>query len=161
MAKTIRIHLGSGVHKWPNNWINVDSNGNPDILASVDKLPFEDGEVSEITAIHLFEHLHRFTIDEVLKEWCRILTVGGKLSLEMPSMDKIADMIAKGEDNIRLTLLGIFGDPRDPKPDMLHKWCWTNKELSQVLTSNGFKVEFKEPIFHISKRDLRVEGIKL
>lgn len=150
-----RLHLGAGHYYWPG-YINHD--------AEIDlwNLPYGDNSIAEIHAIHLFEHLPRLRVDAVLREWMRVLVPRGTLVLEMPSLDKMAQLILDGERNIRHTLLGIFGDPRDwdARPLMRHEWAWSNWELEAVLTNAGFAVEFAEPVFHLAKRDLRVIGRK-
>lgn len=94
-------------------------------------------------------------------EWFRVLKRGGKLVLECPCLDKIAQLIVNGETNMRLTVLGIFGDPRDPKPGMLHQWCWSKAELLEALTGVNFtNITFLEPVFHFPQRDMRVECTK-
>ena len=155
----LKVNLGSGVHPWPG-FVNVDLNGEADINAPVNKLPFDDGEVEELHAIHLFEHLHRAESVFVLAEWRRVLKSGGRLVLELPSLDKIVRMISEGVEDRRLTIMGLYGDPNDPKPDMLHKWGWSNKEIMEVLLSAGFKdIKIMNPVFHIPKRDMRVEAV--
>ncbi len=148
-GRVVRVHLGAGAYYWPG-WINLDYE------TDLKNLDYDDGQVHEIHAIHLFEHFPRLEVDEYLIEWFRVLEPGGRLVMEMPSMDKIAKLIVEGEKNLRLTLLGIFGDPRDSKPLMMHGWCWQNYELQEVLTKAGFSVEFTVPVYHIDKRDLRV-----
>ena len=151
MEKPLRLHLGAGDKYWPG-WINLDAD--TDLL----NLPYES--VDEIHAIHLFEHFWRSESPLYLVHWFEILKEGGKLVLEMPSMDKIAQMIVDGEQEPRMTLLGIFGDERTNNPLMLHHWCYTEAELTFLLTKAGFKVEFMEPVFHYAVRDLRVEAVK-
>lgn len=90
-----------------------------------------------------------------------MLKAGGKLVLEMPCLDKIVDLLKAGEKNMRLTMFGLFGDPRDPKPDMLHKWCYSKTELTELLSGIGFRdIKIMEPVFHIPARDFRVEAVK-
>lgn len=161
----MRLNLGAGAHRWPG-FCNVDLNddpkaGPPDLRSDVKHLLLDDGVAEEIHAIHVFEHIPRLEADKVVQEWRRVLVEGGKLVIEVPCMDKIAKLIVDGEKNMRMTLLGIFGDPRDPKPDMLHKWCYLQSELHSMLEGAGFRhVEFKEPAFHFQARDMRVEAIK-
>lgn len=153
MERPIRLHLGAGDKYWPG-FINCDLHGNQDYNCFLPEIDRAD----EIHAIHLFEHLSRLEVPTVLSNWRDALVDNGLLVLEMPSMDKIAKLITEGVTNQRLTLLGIFGDPRDPKPDMMHQWCYTNRELEQILTQAGFhEIQFMEPIYHIAQRDLRVE----
>jgi predicted SAM-dependent methyltransferase len=156
----IRINLGSGRHFFPNA-INIDHDESADIVGPVDKLPdFEDESVDEIYAIHLFEHLERLEVGKILNEWSRVLKKGGKLVLELPCLDKIARMVVEGEERPQMVGFGIFGDIREPSKYMRHLWCYTQKELCEVLKKSGFEPEVVEPIYHVSKRDMRVIGVK-
>ena len=153
MERSLRLHLGAGHYWWPG-FVNLDAE------ADLKALPYEN--VDEIHAIHLFEHLPRLEVSEYLREWRRVLKDDGKLILELPSLDKMAQLIVNGERNQRLTLLGIFGDPRDwdGRPLMRHEWAWTDVEILDVLAQNGFEAKVVEPVFHIPQRDMRVEATK-
>lgn len=156
MAITTRINLGAGDKYWPG-FTNIDCVGDQDIISDVTSLPMIESEsIAEIHAIHVFEHLPRLQVLDILKEWRRILMPEGLLVMEMPSMDKIAQFIVNGANNPRLTMLGIFGDPREENIKMLHQWCYTRQELEAILVKSGFEVEFENPKFHVPKRDLRV-----
>lgn len=155
----MRLHLGSGDKYWPG-FVNVDMIGG-DVQSDVRVLPFEDGEATEVHAIHLFEHLHRMEAPKALKEWARCLKSGGKIALEMPCLDKITQMMADGVQDFRMTLFGLYGDCRLGRPEMLHQWCYSKNEIQQVLKEAGFtEVEVTEPYFHHSARDMRVTAIK-
>lgn len=153
MGAIHRLHLGAGAYNWPG-YVNLDSE------TDLQDLPFADGSVAEIHAIHLFEHLPRLEVDRYLKEWIRVLQPGGKLFLELPCLDKIARLICDGEINQRLTVLGLFGDPRDPDILMRHQWAYTTAEIRLVLEAAGFRVQFAEPLYHYQVRDMRVIGEK-
>lgn len=156
----IRINLGSGRHSWPNA-TNVDVDPRADLISPVGKLEaFKDGEVDEIYAIHLFEHLNRLEIESVIGEWRRVLKPGGKLILELPCLEKIAKMIVEGVEQVELTLFGIFGDTRDASPYMRHQWCYTSKELARIFEGSGFEVKISDPVYHIKARDMRMTGVK-
>jgi SAM-dependent methyltransferase len=156
----IRLNIGAG-DKYMPGFINVDRHGDQDVVSDTHPLPFTTDFADEIWAIHVLEHLHRSEAPQSLYEWFRVLKPGGRLILELPSLDKIAQLIVDGEKNIRLTLLGLYGDPRDHKPDMLHKWGWSQSELLEALTGVGFeRITFPDPIFHIVARDMRCEAYK-
>jgi len=143
------------------SWINCDRHGDPDVKCDAYPLPFETDYADEVWAIHLLEHIHRSEAGRALYEWFRVLKPGGKLVIEVPCLDKIAQLIVNGEKNIRLTTMGLFGDPRDPKPDMLHKWCWSIAELTDTLVGVNFHdITPMEPIFHLAARDFRIEARK-
>lgn len=162
----MRLNLGCGDKHWPG-FVNVDLNddptmGAPDVRCGIEKLvEFKTGEADEIHAIHVLEHLHRMDADHAVADWFRVLKRGGKLCIEVPCLDKIAAAIVRGEKNIRLTTLGLFGDPRDRKANMMHQWCYSAEELKDIMLNVGFKdVQVLEPVFHMAVRDMRIEGIK-
>jgi len=157
-----RLQLFCGDKYWPG-FINCDKHVvQADVNVDCSKLDsFKDCEADEIHVIHGLEHLHRLTAERALKDWYRVLIPGGRLVLEVPSLDKIVAMLAAGEKNIRLTLLGLFGDPRDQKQGMEHKWCWSQEELTGSLQAAGFMhIAFEEPFFHVAQRDMRATAIK-
>ena len=159
MERPVRLHIGAGDKYWPG-FLNCDINGDQDINCTAHEWAkmLEFGAVDEIHSIHAFEHFPSLDIPSILDGWHSILKAGGKLIMEMPSMDKIARMIVNGETDERLTILGIFGDARDRKPGMMHLWCYTNAHLEKILTAAGFhEIKFMEPAYHIAQRDLRVE----
>ena len=157
---SVRINVGSGDKHWPG-FKNCDAYADADVVTDCKKLPFEKASVDEIHAIHFVEHIPRLEVDNMLLNWYGILKSGGKLVIEVPCLDKMAKHILNGEKNIRMTLLGIFGDPRDPKPGMLHQWAYTEGELKECLYQVGFKdVKSLEPKFHFPVRDMRIEAVK-
>jgi len=160
MALPIRLNIGCG-DKYLPGFVNCDKHPGGDLECEAFPLPFATDYADELWAIHLVEHLPRKLVGKAVDEWYRVLKPGGKLVLELPCLNKIAQLVVDGETNLRLTVLGIFGDPRDEKPDMLHQWCWTTQELQQVLVDQNFRdVQIKEPVFHLPARDMRVEAYK-
>lgn len=155
----MRIHLGSGDKHWPG-FVNVDMIGG-DVQSDVRKLVFPDESAEEIHAIHLFEHLHRMEAEKALIEWKRVLKSGGKLALEMPCLDKVITHMAAGNPDFRMTMFALYGDVRIGRPEMLHQWCWSKKEIVTVFESAGFtEIEVTEPFFHIPDRDMRIVARK-
>lgn len=160
VEQPVKLHIGSGRHYWPG-WVNVDANGDADVRATAQALPYDPGTVDEIAAIHVLEHIPRLQVEDMLFHWFDLLKPGGTVWIEVPCLNKMAQFIVDGEKNMRLTLLGIFGDPRDPRPDMLHAWAYTKEELRDVLLRcNYVDVEVSEPAFHIPARDMRVTARK-
>lgn len=156
----IRLNLAAGDKYFPG-WVNVDSFGDQDVSSDVRKLPFPNDYADHAEAHHILEHIHRREAGPTLTEWFRVLKPGGKLVLELPCLDKMAKLIVEGEKNIRLTLLGLYGDPRDRRPNMDHKWAWSVGELKEMLYGIGFKeVVLEEPVFHIPTRDMRMTAVK-
>lgn len=159
--RPLKLHLGSGDKYWPG-FVNLDKySSRADVHCEGTHLPHQPNTADELHAIHLLEHFHRLEAENALREWYRVLKPKGKLVLELPSLDKMAQRIVNGETNLRFTLLGLYGDPRETKPGMAHQWGWSMKELEMVLSDVGFvDVSLMEPKFHFPERDMRVEAVK-
>ena len=129
------------------------------------RLPFEDGSVDYIQAIHCFEHFYRYEADEILTDWIRVLKPGGLLVLELPCLDKILSIFVycrerKHEVPDNLTMWGLYGDPNHFEPAMCHRWCYSIGELTGMMRDRGLTVESTEPQTHKPIRDMRLEGRK-
>ena len=156
-----RLHLGCGSKKWAG-WQNIDAYGQcADLVADLRKLPHPDNHADEIAAIHVFEHFFVREALAVLKEWHRVLKPGGRLTLELPCLDKIISLLQQKSVPIWV-MFGLYGDPRTHNHiEDLHKWCWSKNDLERLLIDAGFReITFAEPQFHVQKRDMRVEAIK-
>lgn len=166
---TIKLNLGCGPKLLPG-FINVDLANNwsgvqPDVVSDLHKIPFPDEHADEIHAYHVLEHFYRYEVDAILDEWLRVLKVGGKLVLELPCLDKILGIFDHCHDNnmpipMRLTLWGLYGDPKYANPEMMHRWCYSVSELTQMLERRGMTVRECDPKTHQIVRDMRIEAIK-
>lgn len=158
---SVRINAASGDKFWPG-FVNVDAYNNmASVQADIRKMPFDPNYADEIHAIHCVEHIPRLEVDNMLMDWHRILKSGGKLVIEVPCLNKIAKMILDGEKNLTMTVMGIFGDPRDAKRGMMHGWAYTREELMGILDQAGYvAIEEKQPVFHVKRRDMRIEARK-
>lgn len=156
----LRLHLGCGRKKW-DGFVNIDLRDS-DHDCDIRKLPYPDDSVLEVVAIHVVEHFFITEVAEVLKEWHRVLAPGGRLVIELPCWDKVQKHIVNNSPD-NFTRWALFGDPRTHKDGVpaLHKWCWYQDEMIQVLLLAGFKeVREQEPLFHQPSRDMRLVAIK-
>jgi SAM-dependent methyltransferase len=93
------LTVGSGPH-YANGWINLDLNthpdwepanggkGQPDILASVFDMPFENEEIDRVYLGHILEHLEYDKIPDALREVKRVTKPGGEIMVVGPCHDK-------------------------------------------------------------------------
>lgn len=129
-------------------------------------MPFDDDYADAIAAVHVIEHFYKWEVQDVLKEWKRVLKPGGKIILECPSMEKVFRYIANVIDR-RLPLsptfsfLPIWGDPSFRSVAMTHKWGYFFPTLRQELVKAGFTdVLLDKPRYHFVQRDMRVTALK-
>ncbi len=168
----IHLNIGCGNKIW-EGFINIDFPGNwsgkkPDIECDVRSLPFHDEYADTAYAIHILEHFHRWETEKTLAEWRRVLKTGGKMVIEVPSLDRVLlvfiEAMASGDKKPiceQKTMWRLYGDPRYKDENMMHKWCFSANELISVMQSVGFRdVSVSSPHFHHPDVDMRVTGIK-
>ena len=166
----IKLNLGCG-NKHLADYINVDKvargGKSPDVDCYLTDLPFTDNYADEILAVHVVEHFYEWEIDDVLREWIRVLKPGGKLVLECPDLIKacwyMIDAVSKEQEPIpQMTYWPLYGDPGHKDPYMCHRWGWTPQTLGNRLVKLGMvKVEEKDAEFHMkTARDMRIEAYK-
>lgn len=166
----LKLNIGCGGRNI-DGYVGVDAVQRPaaKIIAKADKIPLGDGSVSEILAIHLWEHFYVWECEVVIAEWKRLLKSGGRLVLEMPNLMKACENIIHGrmvggKHPDQLGMWGLYGDPRESDQYMAHRWGWTPKTLGAFLKKHGFtSIEEKPTQWHPAgrtHRDMRVECVK-
>lgn len=162
----IGLHVGCGSKKWPG-WVNVDSDdASADIKANARSLPFPDNHADVLCSIHMIEHVYEWEAADILSEFRRVLKEGGRLILELPSMDKIFGYIAHCTSknlpmSVDWTSWALWGNPKLKRPEMCHRWGYTTITMKKLLQKVGFKnVVQGVPLYHVPPRDMRFEAIK-
>ncbi len=170
----IRLNLGCG-DKILNGYTNVDvvqerSGRQPDVICDIRKLSvFEDNYCDEILAVHVVEHFWRWEVEDVIKEWCRVLKPGGKMILECPNLQSACEEFLKNPEVYsqqgsqgQRTMWVFYGDPQWKDPLMVHRWGYTPLSLSSLMRSCGLTNVRQEPAeFKLREpRDMRVTGFK-
>ena len=158
---SIRLNLGAGAMV-VDGWLSVGLDDAHDIKTDLRALPLPDDHADEAMAIHVFEHFYRWEAEAVLLEWRRVLKPGAKLILELPELLRCCRNVLEGSA-VRRSLWGLYGDPGYEDPLMVHRWCWSEEELKEVLRGAGFRrIKVMLPQWHGRKslRDIRVECLK-
>ena len=159
-------NLGCGKKQWPG-WIGVDLySDKADIRCDIRKLDIASDSADAVAAIHVLEHFHAWEAEDVLREWRRILKPGGRLIIEVPSLDKVmayvCGCLSRGIPVHNFMLMhALYGNPEGKSPEMSHKWNYTEGMLGKLLESVGMReITFKTPNYHFPFRDMRVECLK-
>lgn len=111
-----------------------------DLVGAVEELGFlGDGSVELIYASHVLEHFGRHEVSGVLREWKRVLKIGGVLRLSVPDFGAVAEFYGKeGLGNGSSGLIGLVcGGQRDPLD--YHKIIFDRPFLTSILLKAGFK----------------------
>jgi predicted SAM-dependent methyltransferase len=148
----LKINLGCGRHKLRDGFVNIDKleNANPDLLADALNLPYGDGTVDEIYCGHLIEHLTYEEGQQGLRYWHSLLKHGGILGVTVPNFDFLAALYVNDlspEANRGFNDLFIYSYAQES----LHKYCYGEALLKEVITGAGFvgleRLQIDHPYF--------------
>lgn len=96
----LRLNLGCG-HIPVDGYVNVDLRAldGVDIVAEVDRLPFDEGQVDEVFSAHVLEHFPQEELRrKLLPYWARLLKPGGTFRAIVP------DLVAMNEGYLNGTV---------------------------------------------------------
>lgn len=161
-AGPVRLHIGCGSRIF-DEYINVDGEylaGTPGVIIHdiTKPFPLPDNSVDEILSVHVIEHIMRDQVQEMMREWLRILKPGGFVAVEWPDFLKMCQEVVANPRSLyfdadrrlqKRTILGIFGDNlRYPDPVMWHKWGYSVESLRYLFQSVGYSRTASEGNFH-------------
>lgn len=153
----LRIGVGDTMQK-QDGCLNVDIRDLPniDVVADAKKLPFKNKEHDGIESRNLIEHFGRYEIDDVLKEWARVLKKGGYMALETVDMGGLMDY---WRDIPTENLLdGILG--AQTYPENFHKMVFTEEILKEKLKNVGMEIVVCEKFIHRMIPRIALRAIK-
>lgn len=115
----------------------------PDVVCDVRHLPVPDQTFDIVYSSHTLEHFSWRAVDKVLKEWCRVLKVGGELRLVVPNLRHVAQRIL--DDAIYPTDMWVLYGEQD-YPKNFHAVGFTPNSLKGIVESLGIfeDIQIKE-----------------
>lgn len=151
----LRVEIGGGPFPAPG-YVHVDADPasrHLEHLAVAWDLPFDDGSVHELLAIHVLEHVHPGLVAHTLQEWRRVLHPGGFAQIHVPNARAILPAYLEGDATKKWAamsaLYGMACDPAladpvalraagadAPLPD--HRALYDFDLLSSLLRDAGF-----------------------
>ena len=126
-------------------------------------MSFDDNFSDEILASHVIEHFDFKEAFDVLKEWKRVLKVGGKLIIETPDLLGTCVKFINSDEQGRVSLYGHFF-ARPWEPGQTHKFLYTPTQIIWTLNECGYKdIKIVPALRYIGCEDinLKVECIKI
>jgi predicted SAM-dependent methyltransferase len=96
----MKLHIGCGKKYIPGyKHLDVIDFDHIDFVCDTRKLTMiDDLSVSEIYACHILEHVERNEVVTVLREWNRVLKVGGILRVAVPDFEAVVAEYQKNKD---------------------------------------------------------------
>ncbi|MCX6003853.1 MAG: methyltransferase domain-containing protein [Chloroflexi bacterium] len=144
MAKQeIRLHLGCGKRYIPG-FIHIDLDKFPhiDYQSDVANLPmFANGSVDLIYSSHTLEYFDRVEVQDVLKEWHRVLKPGGIVRVAVPDFEALIKVYQRYGDLGKIIgpLYGrIIIKTPDGEKRVYHKTVYDFSSLKGILELAGF-----------------------
>ena len=133
------LHLGCGRLDVPG-FVNVDARPHAHIhhLSSVERLPFiKDETVDFVYVSHCLEHISHLKVSAALKEWKRVLKVGGCLRIAVPDFDAVVEAYNLSGKDMSLIQPYLMGG--QDYPLNFHFVMFTNDLLAKLFLELGFR----------------------
>lgn len=139
------LDIGAGTS---NYWIeegkpitvDIDPKTNPDIVADARQLPIEDCFADMVVASHTLEHFSFRETISVLREWVRVLKIGGTLGLILPNLRWASRQVLDepmDPDLAERAMFMYYSGQKGTLPEAhfdVHKAGFTPKSLAGVLS---------------------------
>ena len=134
------LNLGCG-DRLLDGYINVDKfNKKANIIADAMVLPFKNNSLDIVDTSHVIEHFGYYEGWECIKEWNRVLKIGGKLCIEAPELKSLCRRFIELVDvNEILDCCTLFFG-LDFIPGQAHKFVYTEYQLKSTMEMFGFKI---------------------
>lgn len=108
----LRVEIGSGAFPSPG-YVHVDADKwakHVEYVAPATALPFADGTVEELLAIHILEHVHASDLIPTLREWRRVVRPGGFAQIHVPDAASVFQaFLDNPPENKWTVMIPIFG----------------------------------------------------
>lgn len=126
---------------------DINPDAKPDVLCDIRAIPEQDETFDVVMANHVLEHFYFWEAPALVKEWSRILKVGGEIILRVPNLRWAAEQILKsyetgGEHDANYAFGSIYGtriDVRTDAPDstQIHRMGYVKHSLENLLKHVG------------------------
>lgn len=138
----LKLNLGCGPISLPD-YLNIDMRQLPgvDIVAEINDLPFELGEIQEIYAAHLLEHFPYEQLKRKILPYLNgLLSPQGQLRIVVPDIESMMhDYVASPSDGSFQTLREVVYGAQDYDGDF-HYTMFSKDSMQSLLRESGFSM---------------------
>lgn len=148
MKKTLNVGCGERVFKeYPSGHtcINYDERNLNcvDVIGDVRKLDFPDEEFNYVIASDIIEHFKISETENILREWKRVLKVGGIIEFRMPNLKAICQKYINGVHNAKMCSWLLYGG--QTYAGNYHYTGFDREWFRSIIEPLGFKeIEYKD-----------------
>lgn len=108
----------------------------PDIVCDIRYLPIPDETFDIVFSSHTLEHFSWRTVDKIVKEWARVLKVGGEIRIVVPNMRHVAKRFL--DDTVAPTDFWV---------------AWGEQDYAKNFHATGFTPNLLRGLFHSIGRE--------
>ncbi|MCX6147466.1 MAG: glycosyltransferase, partial [Candidatus Kapabacteria bacterium] len=144
LPKPLKLNLGCG-KDFKEGFLNFDLySNNPNVISmDIRNLTLPSNSADYILASDILEHFSHREVDNVLKEWSRVLKPGGTLEIRCPSLKLQLQAYMRGYWNADLASYMIFGGQTNPGD--YHCVAFDEHSIGLHLSLAGLEVfDYKE-----------------
>ena len=149
MKKTLNVGCGERTYsEYPqgHSCTNMDNRtglSNVDVLGDVTDLSYFNDELFDyILASDILEHFPLSKTVSILRQWCRVLKIGGIIEFRVPNLPEIIKHYLNYSDATHVSWLLYGGQDYEGN---FHYVCFDKKMLIDLCTQVGLKeVSYKE-----------------
>jgi predicted SAM-dependent methyltransferase len=136
----LKINIGCGHTNFGEDWEHIDNIDEPHIKShDITKLPYEDNSVDILYSSHTLEYFDREEAIEVLREWYRVLRMGGKAYISVPDFWTMSELYYKNNIPLHKLLGPLYGKIDSNGNIIYHKTVWDYQSLGDYLRMVGFR----------------------
>jgi len=135
----VKLNLGCG-GDYREGYVNIDirTTVKTDICCSVDRLPLPDCHADYILAKDVLEHFGRLQVQDVLKEWVRVLKPQCEIEIIAPNLEAICSGYLRGDFGIDVLVELLYGT--QDYPENTHRAGFDLKSMGLLMESCGLDV---------------------
>ena len=114
----------------------------PDVLCDIRAIPSPDETFDIVSTRHVLEHFAEYEVEQVCREWMRILKVGGEFRVNVPNIAYAASEIVKAEAagvSAGIYPLWQFFGHQNGSPNEVHRIAFTARGLESLFVALGLE----------------------